>query len=116
MGAVSGARITGQKGEHRMPDPCKAPNKVVPVIDRSRCEGKAPCVEVCPYKVFEIRSLEASDKAALAPMSRFKAWVHGNKQAYVVQPDACHACGLCVPACPEKAIRLVPVARATTGV
>jgi NAD-dependent dihydropyrimidine dehydrogenase PreA subunit len=25
-----------------------------------------------------------------------------------VRADQCHACGLCVAACPEKAIRLVP--------
>ena len=30
-----------------------------------------------------------------------------NRQAFVERPDACHACGLCVPACPEKAITLV---------
>jgi 4Fe-4S ferredoxin len=25
----------------------------------------------------------------------------------VIKPDACHACGLCVTACPEKAITLI---------
>jgi 4Fe-4S ferredoxin len=33
-------------------------------------------------------------------------FVHGGKQAYAVNADACRACGLCVTACPEKAITL----------
>jgi len=39
-------------------------------------------------------------------MGRLKAFVHGNKQAYVVWGSECHACQLCVEACPEHAIRL----------
>ena len=30
----------------------------------------------------------------------------------MVNPDACHACGLCVTACPEKAIQLVAAGEA----
>lgn len=31
---------------------CRAePGQYVPVIDRSRCEGKRDCAEVCPYGV-----------------------------------------------------------------
>jgi ferredoxin len=33
--------------------------------------------------------------------------LHGWKQAFAVNADACRACGLCVEACPEKAIRLM---------
>ena len=78
----------------------------VPVIDRSRCEGKEDCVEVCPYSVFEIHQLSDSDKRALRPGARLKAWVHGNRQAFAVNAQNCHACGLCVSACPERAIKL----------
>ncbi len=78
----------------------------VPVVDRNRCEAKKGCVEVCPYDVFEIRPLGASDKAGLSVLGRLKAWAHGNKQAFVVRGEACQACGLCVTACPEKAIGL----------
>jgi len=85
-----------------------APGRVVPVIDRNRCEGKQDCVRVCPYEVFEMRTLAADDKAALSLVGRLKAWAHGNRQAFAVNGDACHACGLCVEACPEKAIRLAP--------
>lgn len=84
------------------------PGRVVPVVDRNRCEAKKACVEVCPFDVFQIRPLEAADRAALSVLGKVKAWVHGNAQAYVVRADDCHACGLCIKACPEQAIRLVP--------
>src|SRR5713226_6519630 len=80
-----------------------------PVINRNRCEGKEDCVEVCPYNVFEMRTLSDSDRAALSFPSRIKAWVHGNRQAYAVNADQCHACGLCVAACPEHAIKLARI-------
>ena len=83
--------------------------RVVPQIDRNRCEAKGGCVEVCPYDVFEIRTLAPADRAALSFRGKLKAWGHGHRQAYVVRPDDCHACGLCVQACPEDAIRLGPV-------
>jgi 4Fe-4S ferredoxin len=86
---------------------CKQPAGVVaPVIDATRCEGKADCLRVCPYNVFEIRSLTADERRALPLGARFKVWAHGGKQAFVSDGDACHACGLCVASCPEKAIRL----------
>ena len=85
--------------------------RVVPLIDRNRCEAKGGCVEVCPFQVFEIRALTPADRAALSLRGKLKAWGHGHRQAYVLRPDDCHACGLCVQACPEDAIRLVPAQR-----
>lgn len=82
--------------------------RVAPVINRNRCEAKASCVAVCPFNVFEIRDLAPSDRAGLSFVGRIKAWAHGNRQAYVVQPDRCHACQLCLAACPEDAIHLAP--------
>jgi 4Fe-4S ferredoxin len=81
-----------------------------PVINRDRCEGKEDCVRVCPYDVFEVRKLGDDDRRALSMRSRFKAWIHGNRQAFAVNADQCHACGLCVAACPERAIKLERVA------
>jgi NAD-dependent dihydropyrimidine dehydrogenase PreA subunit len=78
----------------------------VPVINRSRCEGKADCVRVCPYQVFEIRTLTAGQKSSLPFFARFKALAHGNRQAFAVGAERCHACGQCVAACPEEAITL----------
>ncbi|MEQ1507321.1 MAG: ferredoxin family protein [Myxococcota bacterium] len=88
---------------------CKEPGRVVPVIDRNRCEGKEDCVRVCPYAVFEIRVLDRDQRRALSFVGRLKAWAHGNRQAFAVRADQCHACGLCVTACPERAIGLRPV-------
>ena len=84
------------------------PGEFEPVIDRSRCEAKGPCVPACPYAVLEIRPLADADKAALGFFARLKAKAHGNRQAYALHPEACRACGKCVEACPEKAIKLRP--------
>ena len=86
---------------------CKQPPKVVrPVIDTHKCEGAGDCETVCPYDVFVLRKLTAAERKALPLLPWFKVLAHGGKQAFVVAPDACHSCGLCVAACPEKAIRL----------
>lgn len=88
---------------------CKAePGALLPVVDRARCEGKNDCVEVCPYDVFEVGRISDEDFAKLSFMGRLKSRAHGRKTAYTPRADACRACGLCVVACPEKAIALVP--------
>ena len=93
-----------------MSNDCRGePGKVAPVVDRNRCEGKEDCVRVCPYHVFEVRVLDPADRASLSLIGRLKAWAHGNRQAYVVQPQDCHACQLCIEACPESALHLEPV-------
>jgi NAD-dependent dihydropyrimidine dehydrogenase PreA subunit len=90
---------------------CKGePGRVAPVVDRNRCEAKEDCVRVCPYDVFEIRSLTREDRAALSLLGKLKAWAHGNRQAYVVRGADCHACQLCIEACPEQALRLAAYA------
>ncbi len=93
--------------------PCNAqdcpqpPGRFIPVIDRNRCEGKEDCVTACPCDVFEMKLLSQADKAALPFLSRFKARVHGNHQAFAVRADDCRACGDCITACPEQAITLL---------
>jgi NAD-dependent dihydropyrimidine dehydrogenase PreA subunit len=86
---------------------CKAgPQSWIPVVDRSRCEGKRDCVEVCPYDVFEVRRIDDADFRALSWLSRIKVRVHRMQSAYTPRADDCLACGLCVVACPEGAITL----------
>jgi NAD-dependent dihydropyrimidine dehydrogenase PreA subunit len=93
-----------------MSNDCRGePGKVAPVVDRNRCEGKEDCVRVCPCHVFEVRVLDPADRASLSLIGRLKAWAHGNRQAYVVQPQDCHACQLCIEAYPESALHLEPV-------
>lgn len=86
---------------------CKQePGLFRPVIDRSRCEGKADCVRVCPTGVFAVGTLPPALRTGLGLRGRIKGVVHRWQQALLVQASACEACGLCVAACPEKAITL----------
>jgi NAD-dependent dihydropyrimidine dehydrogenase PreA subunit len=82
------------------------PGNLRPVVDRARCEGKRDCVEVCPYGVFEVRRIDDAEFRALPLLGRLKLRVHGMQSSYTPGAAECHACGLCVVACPEKAIRL----------
>lgn len=79
---------------------------MAPVVDRNRCEGKAECIRVCPYDVFAIRRIGPEERRGLALLGRLKALAHGGRQAFAVRAGACQGCGLCVAACPERAITL----------
>jgi NAD-dependent dihydropyrimidine dehydrogenase PreA subunit len=86
----------------------------VPHIDPNRCEGKDACVRVCPFGVFEVRALTPTERKDFSLVTRIKLWIHGNRQAFAVHADQCHACGLCIQACPEHAITLVRASNALT--
>jgi 4Fe-4S ferredoxin len=92
-----------------IPRSCKPePTGQVPVVNRNRCEAKDDCVQVCPYGVFEVRVLTPDERRGVSIRGRLNLVAHRNRQAVVVAPDDCHACGLCVAACPERAITLTP--------
>jgi 4Fe-4S ferredoxin len=80
---------------------------LIPIIDRSRCDGKQDCVAVCPFDVFAMQRLTALDLAMFSVPPRKAHKLVGKWQAFTVRAEACHACNLCVVACPENAIRLV---------
>jgi NAD-dependent dihydropyrimidine dehydrogenase PreA subunit len=84
----------------------QAPGAFIPVIDRNRCEGKGPCVSACPYGVLAIGQLPNAQRGSLNWIGRLKAWAHGGRQAFAIEPDSCRACGACVQVCPERAISL----------
>ncbi len=78
----------------------------MPVVDLKRCEGKGDCVRVCPEDVFQVGRIDDADYGRLGILHKFKLRVHGMQVAYTPSADSCRACGLCVAACPEKAITL----------
>jgi 4Fe-4S ferredoxin len=87
---------------------CKHPPKVLmPLVNLSKCEGANPCIAACPYDVLELHTMSEAEYQTLTFKGKVKTWVHGRTKAYAVRADQCHACGLCVSACPEKAISLV---------
>jgi NAD-dependent dihydropyrimidine dehydrogenase PreA subunit len=86
---------------------CRAePGAFAPVVDRAKCEGKDECVQVCPFHVFEVRRIDDADFARLGLLGKLKSMAHGRKTAYTPLASACQACGKCVSACPEDAIKL----------
>jgi len=80
---------------------------IVPRVDLNRCEGKADCSAVCPEHVFDVRRIDTADFQRMGPLQKLKLRVHGMKIAYTPNAQACRACGLCVTACPERAITLI---------
>jgi ferredoxin len=77
-GAAAG-RLDKEKARRAARDPKRpgekcsaAPGVYRPAVDRSACEGKHDCVEVCPYDVFEVRRIDEA---------RFReTFVHGKNE------------------------------------
>jgi NAD-dependent dihydropyrimidine dehydrogenase PreA subunit len=82
------------------------PGSVRPVVSLSRCEGKGDCVRVCPERVFEVHRIDPADYRSLRFLNRLKIRAHGMRVAYTPDASSCRSCGLCVSACPERAISL----------
>jgi NAD-dependent dihydropyrimidine dehydrogenase PreA subunit len=103
-------QTSAQLQPHTASDCKQPPGVIVPAVDLKRCEGKGDCLVVCPEDVFEIRRIDAADYQSLGVLNKLKLRVHGMHVAYTPKADACRACGLCVTACPERAITLVRAA------
>ncbi len=71
-------------------------------VDPLRCEGKKTCAQVCPEGVFRLEKAPTS----LPITTLVKVFVHGGKQAVVINEAACTACMKCVDVCPEDAIQV----------
>jgi NAD-dependent dihydropyrimidine dehydrogenase PreA subunit len=56
--------------------------------------------------VFDVQQIDDADFAQLGFFAKLKSRAHGRMTAYTPRADVCHACGLCVDACPENAIKL----------
>lgn len=85
--------------------------KLMPIVNFNSCGGKEDCVAVCPYHVIEMQPISKEDKAKLNLKGQIKTFFFKQK-AYVINPEQCHACGLCIEACPEKAIKLTKYIKA----
>ena len=96
----------------KSPECKQEPGTFRPVIDRGSCEGKAECVRVCPVGVFSVGTLPKELRIGLSIKGKLKGFAHRWQQALLVKETACEACGQCVSACPEKAIKLERVPRA----
>jgi ferredoxin len=55
-----------------------------------------------------VRQIEDEDFRKLSLLGKLKSRAHNRLSAYTPQANLCQACGLCVVACPERAIRLIP--------
>jgi len=59
--------------------------------------------------VYAIGTLPKEERAGLSFRGKIKGLAHKWQQAMLVNAAACEACGLCIAACPEKAISLALV-------
>jgi 4Fe-4S ferredoxin len=96
-------------GSEVKPPECQpGQTELLPVVDHGRCEAKRDCVRVCPVDVFEVRRIDQADYDELRVLGKLRSIAHRRMTAYPVRAGDCEACGLCVTACPEDAITLVP--------
>lgn len=75
---------------------------LTPVVNLNNCGGKEDCIPACPYNVLEMTTISEEDKLKGKLKTFFKP-----KKAYITNANLCYACGLCVKACPERAIKLI---------
>lgn len=83
------------------------PGQWLPVVSRESCSACGACAEHCPSSVFEIRTLDENERAALPFVARVRLIVQRNRVADPVHAEECRGCNRCLRVCPDDAIRLV---------
>jgi NAD-dependent dihydropyrimidine dehydrogenase PreA subunit len=78
-------------------------------IMKERFSAKNPDSMRLRFPASDIVGLVVIVGIFLTNKGRLKGFAHRWQQALLVNPDACEACGLCVEACPERALPLVRV-------
>jgi NAD-dependent dihydropyrimidine dehydrogenase PreA subunit len=85
---------------------CHETGMVWPVINPDRCFGDADCVSACPHGVLGTRAVSSGLQDAAMGRARAAPDLVISRQALVLAPERCAACGLCVAACGQRAIFL----------
>ena len=86
---------------------CHETGMVRPVINPDRCFGDADCVSACPHGVLSTRAVtSALQDEVVRRAARAASDLVISRQALVLAPERCAACGLCVAACGQRAIFL----------
>lgn len=80
--------------------------ELAPVTTMNNERGLARARPLRQVDVLIVRKLTDAQKDTLSLPGRVKLWAHGGRQAHAEFADRCHGCGLCVTACPQKAISL----------
>ncbi|MFC4819007.1 4Fe-4S dicluster domain-containing protein [Dokdonella ginsengisoli] len=83
---------------------CHEKGMVWPIVNRDRCLGDADCVAACPNGILAVAIVV--EHALDAGWSGSPALPVIRRQAHVVAPERCAACGLCVTACAQRSIIL----------
>jgi 4Fe-4S ferredoxin len=84
-------------------------SSVRPVINFNRCKAHGVCTHVCNQNVFMIKQITVEQFGELSFLGKLKALLNDNHKSFAVNPENCIGCGLCVDACGENAISLLPV-------
>lgn len=61
------------------------------VVDVSRCDGCALCLDVCPFKAISIVTIKSDNSDSF-------------QRTISIDDDLCQGCGLCQGTCPKRGV------------
>jgi NAD-dependent dihydropyrimidine dehydrogenase PreA subunit len=76
-----------------------------PVVNLNRCQAEGVCSHVCTKNVFQIKEITIEQYHQLSFLGKLKTIFNDNRKSFVMHPENCIKCGLCVDSCPEGAIQ-----------